>query len=174
MGKSSLPPGGSEGTPYVVYSLVGASAAAWPTANTGVFVKFQLEKARTATGLRIGVGAASGNAKAGIYRLDGSTLTQVALSASTALAGTNAPQDIPFASAVQLQAGVTYYAFLALDNATATIARGTLISGALTVPTTGFDLSGGTATVFTTPPASQALSAVVAISSGYTPAIALI
>lgn len=168
-----LPSGGDEGTPLVIVPWGGAVVAAWPGIDQGIFVKFQVAKARTVTGLRIGVGAASGNAKAGLYSNDGTNLTQMGLSASTPVAGTNATQDILFIAAQQVTAGLVYAAFLVLDNATATLLRTTTASSGFAKPG-AFDVSAVVTSAFTTPPTPQAIAGLGGASSGYTPILALI
>lgn len=164
------PPGGSERTPLTIVSWAAAPFGAWPGAEQGVWVYFAVEKPRVVTGLRVGVGSASGNAKAGLYSLSGDILTQRALSVATAVAGSNAKQDIPFVSAFTVVPFTTYAAFLAVDNGTATFWRTTTAAGAMA---TAFGISVGTTAVYATPPTTQDVSALSGLSSGYTPIIGL-
>ena len=164
------PPGGSERTPLVLVPWAASSFAAWPGAEQGVWVYFAVEKPRVVTGLRVGVGSASGNAKAGLYSLSGAILTQIAMSAETAVAGSNAKQDIPFAAAYTVVPFQTYAAFLTVDNGTATFWRTTTAAGAMA---SGFGISVGKTTIYVTPPTTQDVSALAGLSSGYTPIIGL-
>jgi hypothetical protein len=170
-------PGGSEPTPplpLLITPYSGASAAAWPSANLGIHVFFQIEKARRVTGLRIGIGAAAGNGKSGLYRSDGTNLTQLALSASTAVAGANATQDYLFTAAQDIVAGQPYTAFLAFDTVTTlTVWRMSVGAGGLIIPA-GFNISGSVTAQFVTPTTPQAISGLSGTASGYTPVIALI
>ena len=167
------PNGGGDLTPFPIIPPNGGAAAAWPASSTGIFVKFRVNKPRLASGLRVGIGSASGNAKVALYTSDGTTATQVATSGSTATAGSNAQQDILFGTAKIVVPFQDYYAFLVCDNTTVTIFRTTYGSGGFTLPT-AFDVSFAVASVFTTPPATQALSGATTAASGYTPILALI
>jgi len=162
--------GGEDPTPYPITPVSGGSIAAWPGGNQGIFVKFRLGRGRHAVGLRVPVGTPSGNAKVALYASDGTTATQIALSASTALTATNDFQEIPFAAAVDLVTFTDYYGFLAVDNATATFYRLTFGAGGIAA-----DLGYAVITnVFTTPPATQTVSGLTTgAASGYTPVLAL-
>jgi hypothetical protein len=74
------------------------------------------------TKLSVFIGTASGNVDVGIYSSDGTTLTRLVSSGSTAAAGASAVQTITVASAA-LVPSFSYYLAVAPDNATVTIGR---------------------------------------------------
>lgn len=172
---SMILPGAAEMLPiFAFHPSHGASAVAWPSANAGFFVHIDhMVAPHLATGVRIGNGTPSGNAKVGLYSSDGTTLTQVVLSASTALTGTNVTQDIPFTAVTQVTPSAIqdYWLFLAVDNGTATIVRASV--GVASGIATGFKVAGSVATMFTTPATSQAISGLTGGSSGYAPILQL-
>jgi hypothetical protein len=154
--------------PVLVTEASGASVAAWAVGGGGLFVRFRLRAARTVAGLWVYLGAPSGNAKAGLYASDGTTLTQRALSAAVPLTATNDGQLLAFA-ATDVPAAADWWAFLALDNTTATLLRYTLGAGSI-----GLKLgTGANAAAYPSPPATQAIAALTGASSGYTPVLAL-
>jgi hypothetical protein len=165
-------PGGAERTPLIITAYSGGSVAAYPSANQGIFCKFRVGKGRTVTGIRVLNGTPSGNAKVALYSTDGTTLTQLALSASTALTGSNVHQDILFTAAVGIAAGQTYAAFLVSDNATATFYRISYASA--NFPGAALDLTYAVANAFTTPPTPQLESGLSTPAGGYTPVLALV
>jgi len=166
-------PGGADMTPYLITPLFGTAAAVWPSANQGIYVRFRVNKARTVAGLRIGVAVASGSAKVGLFSSDGTTATQIVLSASTSVAGTNVTQDIAFTASAVCVPFQDYFALLACDNTTASFLRSTIASGGFT-GAGAFECSYAVSTQFTTPTTPLTIAGLTGSSSGYTPVIALI
>lgn len=162
----------AELTPLVITPYGGMAAATWPSANQGIFVKFQVGRSRLITGVRFFVGALSGNAKVGLYASDGTDLTQMSVSASTAVAGSSAPQDINLAAGQRVDPLIEYCAYLVLDNATATIGRFTTGAGGFAVPA-GLDTHYAVNSGFTTPPTTQAIASTTVAASGYLPVLVL-
>lgn len=162
--------GGGELTPLYVTQKGGGGLAAWTSGELGILTKFRVDAPRIANGLEIYNGAPSGNAKAGMYSSDGTTITQRALSAATALTGTNAKQRIPFASPWQLAPFQDYFTFLVLDNVTATLLRILGSNGAIT---TLLGDSCCLAGVYTTPPTTELVANFTSTSSGYYPVVAI-
>lgn len=160
---------GADLTPLRIVTIFGSGNAAWPSANRAVFVKFRIAKPRTAAGLRIAVVSASGNAKSGLFSSDGTTLTQLALSASIAVAGTNVSQDLAFAASASIVPGVDYWAMLVLDNGTAQVARQTVPAAGIS---SGFVDALFVDSAFASPPTSQAISGMTGAT--YVPAMSLL
>src|SRR5690349_5631390 len=104
-------------------SPVGVSTAT-DAANQATFHRIRVSKSITVSQMTIFVATASGNIDLGIYQSDGTTLTRLASTGSTAVAGTNAIQTINLSASVTTQPGIDYYLACSRDNATAAIARG--------------------------------------------------
>lgn len=170
----SNPYAGGELWPYLFVTQPGngGNVGAWPSANAGIFCRFRVQMPRTATGLRIISGAGGGdNAKLGLYSSDGSTLTQVAMSAATAVSPDAAKkQDIPFQATAVIVPGIDYWAFMAVNATAGSYFRITMSDG--NYPNS-FLMSGLVASTYSTPPPTQALSALTTASSGYTPILLL-
>lgn len=100
-------------------------SAAVIAANTLVAFRLRSHPTVTATLTQVSIyiGTANGNVDVGLYASDGTTLTEVASTGSTATAGTNAVQTIPLASSVLPVLGQDYYALLISDSATLTLGR---------------------------------------------------
>lgn len=164
-----LPINGADLTPLPLVSLLGSGSLAWPSANRAIFVKFRLRQARLVTGIKIANAAPSGNAKAGLYRSDGTTLTEIAAVGSTPLSGSNDDQDLVFSSAITAFPAQDFFAMLVLDNSTATLIRQTIPNAAFA---SGFQVAYYVDSAFTTPPTSQAISGLT--GSTYVPVMSLI
>lgn len=149
------PSGGAQ--PDIIFPIpvFGSGTAAWPNADRGLFIKFRLDKPTSITGVSIFVVSASGNFKAALYASDGTTLTQVAAKGATAASGTNAWQDLTFATPYAGQPFVDYHAFVVADNTSVQVARTTSPAAAST-PKGRLALLLESA--YTTPPVSQAIS----------------
>lgn len=104
----------------------GGASAAWPVANSAIFVPIRLPKKRTvqAFGFFNG-GTLSGNLDVGVYTLGGKRLVSIG---STAQAGANVVQKVTLGTPFVLPAGA-YYLAMALDNATGTNFRSAPAAG---------------------------------------------
>jgi hypothetical protein len=92
-------------------------------ANIGAYcARSRVQPALSVTKLSVFIGTASGNVDVGIYSSDGTTLTRLVSSGSTAAAGASAVQTITVASAA-LVPSFSYYLAVAPDNAIVTIGR---------------------------------------------------
>lgn len=118
-----LPQMGGAQLPWVVSINPHGSSGAAGVANSGYFARVRVGRPLPITRMSCWVGTASGNVDLGIYQSDGTTLTRIASTGPTAVAGTNTTQTIVLTSAVTLAPGVDYYLAIAADNATATFAR---------------------------------------------------
>ena len=102
---------------YATLQGLAPASAAWPVANTAIFVPFSTQVAITVQRIGwINGAAVSGNVDAGIYNEDG---TRIASIGSTAQAGTSVVQSVAIGPSA-LAVG-SYYIGLAVDNVTATI-----------------------------------------------------
>lgn len=95
-----------------------ATGAFTPVANQVYLSKFRVGKAITIHTLVIYVAAAAGNVDLGIYSSDGTTLTKVGSTGSTAVVGSGATQSIALQADTSLTPGVDYY--LAAEFSTGT------------------------------------------------------
>lgn len=95
-------------------------SATWPTANLAIGYPFMLSEARTALQMWVFNGTAvSGNIDAGIYD---STGTKLVSKGSTAQSGTSTLQLLDITDTA-LKPNTLYYAWMSVDNTTATITR---------------------------------------------------
>jgi hypothetical protein len=92
------------------------------SANNAYCARIRVQPALSITKLSVFIGTASGNVDVGVYSSDGTTLTRLVSSGSTAAAGASAVQTITVASTA-LVPGFSYYLAVAPDNATVTIGR---------------------------------------------------
>ena len=108
----------------------GFASAIWPAANRGIGYPFMLTEHRTLLQMYVHNGTVvSGNLDAGVFREDG---TKVVAMGATAQAGTSALQLLNVTDTV-LQPWTQYYAWLAIDNITATTLR---VSGGVSLAQT--------------------------------------
>jgi hypothetical protein len=95
-----------------------AAALAAPVANRLLFAKFRVDKERTFSAVRVGIGATAGNGIGAIWQSDGTTLTLLESSGTVAIASTNAIQDFALADDVACQPDIDYYVMSGFDTAT--------------------------------------------------------
>lgn len=126
-------------------------------ANAGNFISFQVFVAVTVTKayVRITSGGGSGNIDLGIYSSNGTTLTRIASTGSTACPAASNNASLTFTASVTLTPGTLYYSAAASDNVIAAL-NGT----AFTPP-----FSGTVSTWVATVPTSFPLPATVSVSS---------
>lgn len=106
-------------------------SATWPSANLAIGYPFVLPEPRTALQMWVFNGSAvSGNIDAGIYTAAGAKLVSMG---STAQSGTSTLQLLNITDTV-LPANTLLYAWLAVDNTTATITR---LAGGVSLAQTG-------------------------------------
>lgn len=159
----------SEVANILISHNVGAGASAvWPTANTVLFFPFTVtgnadEAPRAYSGVIVMNGAAvSGNIQVGIYDALGN---KIAATASTAQAGTTAPQRINFATPVQLIPG-RYYLAVGLDNGVGALVRW--------APTAQVARGAGVRSLATFYPMTASAAAWVGTSAAYVPWVTLV
>jgi hypothetical protein len=104
VGNLSAQPARIESMPVYV-----ATGAFTPVANQAYLSSFRVGKTLTISTLSIFVAVSSGNVDLGIYRSDGTTLTKIASTGSTVVAGTAAWQTIALTASVVLVPGYRYY-----------------------------------------------------------------
>lgn len=130
-------------------------------ANMVFLTWFRVAKPVTVQRCTISVSVQSGNLDVGLYASDGTNLTRLGSSGSTACAAPGA-QTITLGSTITLVPGIDYYAAIAPDNATASFGR---ISG-VAVPASTNTKSMQKATSFPLP-ASLAISGLSSASVSY-------
>lgn len=99
------------------------ASGAWTANDLRLMRLPRLNAPMATTNATIFVGTSSGNGDIAVYQSadNGTTMTRVASTGSVALSGTNAA--FTTALVVDWEAGVDYWAGIALDNATATLGR---------------------------------------------------
>lgn len=127
----SVPPGGDQ-FPFVEtipFSVVSGNAA--PGANFPAFYRKRVAKAITVSNITIYVATQVGNIDVGIYQSDGTTLTKIASSGSTAVGSASAKQVVALTASVSLVPGVDYYFAVVADNTSSIGRTAALISTAI-------------------------------------------
>lgn len=102
------------------YAVLGSSA---PGANFLLVHRItRLSEPLGVSQVKLEVATQNGNVDVGVYSSDGSTLTKLGSSGSTAVGSANAVQTIALSASITLQPGVDYYLALIVDG-TAAFAR---------------------------------------------------
>lgn len=96
------------------------SAQAFPTANAAYGFRGRVSAPLAVSKIQYSVGAAAGNVDLGIYTStdEGTTLTRIASTGSTAVSGSSTTQTINLTAAVTLAPGVDYWLFITADTIT--------------------------------------------------------
>lgn len=102
------------------YYAVASSTA--PGANFLVCFRVRVAKPTPLSAITAYVATQNGNVDVGVYQSDGTTLTKIASSGSTAVGAAGAPQTIALTAGVSLQPGIDYY-LAAIVDGTASLGR---------------------------------------------------
>lgn len=114
-------PANAQQMPYLQSDLPFGGTSSTLSANAVFVRRIRVAKPVKVSQVSVFVVTASGNLDIAVYSSDGSTLTKLASTGSTAVSGTNALQDIAFA--FTFLPGVDYYLAIAVDNGTASLWR---------------------------------------------------
>jgi hypothetical protein len=132
-------------------------------ANFPLFYRVRVAKAIAVSSIAFYVATQNGNADVGIYQSNGTTLTKIASSGSTAVGVAVAVQSIALTAAVTLQPGVDYYLALSLDS-TASIGRA---ASMVSAPVAAADATALTKAAAFPLPASTTLASLSGVSNVY-------
>lgn len=115
--------GGGQFDAVESYPLAAGGTAATLAANTAYLAKVRVSRPVRITQMSYLVGTASGNVDLGVYQSNGTTLTRMGSTGSTAAAGSSVIQTIALTATVWINPGVDYYLGIAPDNGTVSIGR---------------------------------------------------
>lgn len=149
--------------PAPIDEVIGAphymmQSTATSTANTASFIKFGVKIPVTVTKAYARITTASGNIDMGIYSSDGTTLTRVGSSGTTACPTAANNANVTLTGSVNLVPGVIYYAAVSSDNAVVSMMKPGFTP--MFTGTGGGDFCGTVATSFPLP-SSLLLSTLV-------------